>query len=94
MATKAGSVELKKRLAVDPLSARDEAQRIEIGKTRVTAAGYFMTVASVSFSDGPQRIRLELHNAVGFIRHLDLTTELASDLEPLIRKAGELGRKR
>jgi len=69
----------------------ESAEKVEIGRTPRTAAGFFIIVSSVSFPEGGARIRLELRTSLAFSRHLDITTELARDLLPLIQKAAALG---
>lgn len=66
-------------------------EKMEIGRTPRTAASFFIVVSSVSFPQGGARIRIELHTPMGFNRHLDISTELARDLLPLIQKAAALG---
>lgn len=75
----------------DQREKEPQVERMEIGQTPRTAAGYFIAVSSVSFPQGGARIRIELRTSLGFERHLDITSELARDLLPLIQKAAALG---
>lgn len=74
-----------------------DATYVELGATPETAAEYRVVVFSVRFPRGPlrrnpgQRIRLELQRAGQRVAHLDISTELARDLWPLLRAAAELG---
>ena len=77
----------------------NDKQQVELDATPATAAGYRVVVHSVRFPAGSnrsrpgQRIRLELQCEGAYVRHLDISTELARDLWPLLRSAAELGRK-
>lgn len=69
----------------------------EIGRTPPTGSRYFMLVCSVDFAGQGMRVRMYLLQkrdaGVEYKRHLDVTTEVARDLWPLLRDGAALGGK-
>jgi hypothetical protein len=61
-----------------------------IDKTPPTTVGYHVIVTTVRWP-GASRIRMTLFQGGTRIRHMDITTELARDLAPILQRAGALG---
>lgn len=63
-----------------------------VGETPRTKAGYFVRVSAVRFKNTQgSRIRLRVFKGEEFQRHLDITTEVARDLVPILHDAAALG---
>jgi hypothetical protein len=67
---------------------------IEIDRTTPTALGFYVVVSTVKLAERGQRIRVRLHRGGhGHSVYLDISTEIARDLWPILRRAGLLGER-
>lgn len=55
-----------------------------LGETVRTHAGYFVKVRRINFPDGGGRVRIELYQGDQWVRHIDMTTELAKGLAEIL----------
>lgn len=79
------------RSSVSKRRGDDAADGGVIGETDETRSGYALTVRIVRFDDKGMRVRIELTQHGGFVHHMDITTELAAKVLPLLQKAAQLG---
>jgi hypothetical protein len=64
-----------------------------IGETKPTLAGYSVRVGRVQFDRGGARIRMKLLQNGIFLKHLDITTDIAGDLGPILQDAASIFRR-
>lgn len=62
------------------------ATEVELGRTERTRAGYWVRLGRVEFEGEGLRVRISLNRGDTFVRHLDLTQELAHGLCGLLKK--------
>lgn len=80
------AIEIQRRQRPPHPSSQASEERV-IGETVQTSAGYFLRVSAVQLDRAGQRVRIALYQRGTFVRHLDVTPDLAVDLGRILGKA-------
>lgn len=70
--------------AAGKASGIDNLTQEVIGETKRSRRGYFIRAIRVQFDTGGNRVRIELRQNEAFVRHLDITEELAFEFADLM----------